>query len=127
MTGTTKFNSKRFFVLSSSTILFGFVLLLSATMMLGTSKLVVYPTVFIYLSIVFFYFFYVYGRHLKKKFSQLGQIAGKSEKEIFSAIGKPDETKFFDDGVAVHCWTSTTFRIELHTKNGVCEDGEVSI
>ena len=61
------------------------------------------------------------GKQVAEKFSRLGNLIGKTEKQITLFVGPPNSISNFDDGRKVLQWLFDGYHIALIFKNGICK------
>ncbi len=65
-------------------------------------------------SAVFLYFVCSYeGRNLKKKFKNLGNLAGMKKEQIIEKAGKPDTVSSLENGIQLLQWRRYGYRIAI--------------
>ena len=57
----------------------------------------------------------------KKKFADLGVIAGKTKGEIYLAVGPPNSVSQIGGGKEVLQWQTTGYHIALTFTDGICD------
>ena len=69
------------------------------------------------------------GQNLNAKFVELGELKGRSRKEIDAAVGPPNAVAAIADGKTVCQWMQTGYHIALVFDGEICEgvSHEVSV
>jgi hypothetical protein len=61
------------------------------------------------------------GQNLHAKFVELGELKGRSRKEIEAAVGPPNAVSAIADGKSVCQWMQTGYHIALLFDGDICE------
>ena len=58
---------------------------------------------------------------VKRKFSDMGVIAGRTKEDVIACVGSPSSISAVGDGIELLQWQITGYHIALKFTNGICD------